>query len=292
MKVPELRFMNLEPESAGSYVDKQGTGESSRLNTFRLHPEDIKTCLNLTQEWDISLPSHLSWELLMCSTHHDDVQLQSLCLTQRLDDDQAALTDTDEKVFHLQHASQKLQQFFTVSDPPAGFFLSVILIRDNPVKVLYCRVKATTWIQTHSSLSDPSLSSSEPRGGCWLTPVQSAQQRSLWLMQTAITTRCCSLFSRLIWCGIFLTPIRRPWLCAVPPLDGVAVLLRFSFLPVQREWMLKCCRRRCYDRPSWGAPSTWGVYRSAGSDGFVPRWKKLEHQNRINLRWVDNGVRC
>lgn len=172
------------------------------------------------------------------------------------------------------------------------FVLSVMLIRDNPGKVLYCRVKATTWIQTHSSLSDPSLSSSEPRGGCWLTPVQSAQQRSLWLMQTAITTRCCSLFSRLIWCGIFLTPIRRPWLCAVPPLDGVAVLLRFSFLPVQREWMLKCCRRRCYDRPSWGAPSTWGVYRSAGSDGFVPRWKKLEHQNRINLRWVDNGVRC
>lgn len=172
------------------------------------------------------------------------------------------------------------------------FVLSVILIRDNPVKVLYCRVNATTWIQTHSSLSDPSLSSSEPRGGCWLTPVQSAQQRSLWLMQTAITTRCCSLFSRLIWCGTFLTPIRRPWLCAVPPLDGVAVLLRFSFLPVQREWMLKCCRRRCYDRPSWGAPGTWGVYRSAGSDGFVPRWKKLEHQNRINLRWVDNGVRC
>lgn len=172
------------------------------------------------------------------------------------------------------------------------FVLSVILIRDNPGEALYCRVNATTWIQTHSSLSDPSLSSSEPRGGCWLTPVQSAQQRSLWLMQTAITTRCCSLFSRLIWCGTFLTPIRRPWLCAVPPLDGVAVLLRFSFLPVQREWMLKCCRRRCYDRPSWGAPGTWGVYRSAGSDGFVPRWKKLEHQNRINLRWVDNGVRC
>lgn len=50
MTVPELRSMNLEPESAGSYVDKQGTGESSRLNTFRLHPEDIKTCLSLTQE--------------------------------------------------------------------------------------------------------------------------------------------------------------------------------------------------------------------------------------------------
>ena len=274
--------MNLEPETAGSYVDTQETVESSRLNTIRLQPEDIKSCLNLTQEWDVSLLSH--------HQAADSVQVQSLSLTQTTGRCSGCWNrDGWKSVSSSTRVTQTLQQFFTISDHDCWFVLSVILIRDNPGEVLYqsyilnpnSRLSVGLRRSPHQSLqaaADSHLFRVHNKGRR-----DSCKQR---LQRAAV------LFSRLIWCGTFLTPIRRPWLCAVPRLDGVAVLLWFSVLPVRREWMLKCLRRRCYDRPSWGAPGTWGVYRSAGSDGFVPRWKKLEHQNRINLRWVDNGVRC